>query len=278
MGEFNKKTRDNLLMKAYQKVGLDAAFSKAIVEGGNAHHIIDTWKADWRGDHGAEHPAIRAVLNGNATPNEAKSLLEAANSHADIVEAVASGQRSIKWAHVVLTSGFKGKSDAVSALLDGADPSIIAHILDIKLHDENAKIIRQSDYGIKSAEITNETKIPSSVKILDLTTTQLRRECQLAYLKKTGQPTDLRKRLKTYVSCLRQVVKGYTHGIFPTPIGGVPGTDTNKHAAKYLEMKTTSHGVYGFKKLILTQSFRYGIINEEEYVRLMKTSSEFNKK
>ena len=54
------------------------AFSEAIVAGGDAKHIIDTWKAKWRGDHGAEHPAIKAVLEGNATPAEAKSLLEAA--------------------------------------------------------------------------------------------------------------------------------------------------------------------------------------------------------
>ena len=51
------KKNNDVLLKAYQKVGLDVAFSEAIVAGGDAKHIIDTWKAKWRGDHGAEHPA-----------------------------------------------------------------------------------------------------------------------------------------------------------------------------------------------------------------------------
>ena len=46
------------------------------------------------GEHSAEHPAIKAVLVGNATPPEARSLLEAAEEHRDLVDAVAAGDRS----------------------------------------------------------------------------------------------------------------------------------------------------------------------------------------
>ena len=41
----------------------------------------------------------KAVLVGNATPPEAHSLLEAAEDHRDLVDAVAAGSRSMKWAH-----------------------------------------------------------------------------------------------------------------------------------------------------------------------------------
>ena len=58
----------------------------------------------------------------------------------------------MKWAHIVLSSGFEGNSDAVSALLDGADPSIIAHLLDIKISDGDAKKIGQKQYGKKDSE------------------------------------------------------------------------------------------------------------------------------
>ena len=57
-----KNDKKEALLLAYRKVGLDKAFAQAIVNGGNATHIVDTWKAEWRGSHGAEHPAIRAVL------------------------------------------------------------------------------------------------------------------------------------------------------------------------------------------------------------------------
>ena len=131
------------LMAAYQMVGLDEDFSRAIVDGGNAKHIVETWKAPWRGDNAAEHPAIRAVLTGNATPDEAKSLLEAAKNHRDLVDAVASGEKSMTWAHTVLSAGFNGHKEAVSALLSGADPEIIADLLDIPLSKDHSKIIRK---------------------------------------------------------------------------------------------------------------------------------------
>ena len=115
-----RKSEDKIaqLMSAYQLVGLDEDFSRAIVEGGNAKHIVETWKAPWRGENAAEHPAIRAVLTGNATPDEAKSLLEAAKNHRDLVDAVASGTKTMTWAHTVLTAGFNGQIEAVSALLN----------------------------------------------------------------------------------------------------------------------------------------------------------------
>ena len=89
--------------------------SPAIAEGGNAKHIVAT-KADWRGEHSAEHPAIKAVLVGNATPPEARSLLEA-EEHRDLVDAVAAGDRSMN-GHTVLSCGFNRK-EAVTALLEG---------------------------------------------------------------------------------------------------------------------------------------------------------------
>ena len=131
------------LMEAYQLVGLDEDFSRAIVEGGNAEHIVDTWKASWRNGHSAEHPATKAVLSGKATPDEAKSLIDAAKNHRDLVDAVANGEKNMTWAHAVLSSGFSGNKKAVTALLNGADPTIIARVLDIALSKDAIKIINR---------------------------------------------------------------------------------------------------------------------------------------
>lgn len=312
-----KKENDDVLMKAYQRVGLDAAFSKAIVAGGNAKDIIDTWKADWRGEHGAEHPAIKAVLEGNATPAEAKSLLQAAENHRDLVEAVASGARSMKWAHIVLSSGFEGNSDAVSALLDGADPAIIAHLLDIKLSAADAKKIGQKQFG------KDEEKV--AVDITKMSLAELKRECELARIRKTGTAEQLRSHLKTYKNELKDVVKGYTTGKYPEKKGrmltgystngrtqttswgtqywvtnprgrsswlnqaqfdsimdrrlepGKPSKVTNKIAASYLQMKSTNYSLQGFKTLILEQARRHGIINESEFQDALEGKSDFNK-
>lgn len=312
-----KKENDDVLMKAYQKVGLDAAFSKAIVAGGNAKDIIDTWKANWRGEHGAEHPAIKAVLEGNATPAEAKSLLQAAENHRDLVEAVASGARSMKWAHIVLSSGFEGNSDAVSALLDGADPAIIAHLLDIKLSAEDVKKIGQKQFGKDEENV--------AVDITKMSLAELKRECDLARIRKTGTAAQLRTQLKTYKNELKNVVKGYTTGEYPEKRGrmingyatngrtqrtqygtqywvtrpdgrslwlnqaqfdsitnkrlapGKPSKDTNKIAAKYLQMKSINYTLQNFKTLILEQALRHGIINQSEFQDALEGKSDFNK-
>ena len=44
-----KEQRIQELVEAYKLVGLDDNFARAIAEGGNAKHIVATWKADWRG-------------------------------------------------------------------------------------------------------------------------------------------------------------------------------------------------------------------------------------
>ena len=129
-----KEQRIQELVEAYKLVGLDENFARAIAEGGNAKHIVATWKADWRGEHSAEHPAIKAVLVGNATPPEARSLLEAAEDHRDLVDAVAAGSRSMKWAHTVLSCGFKGRKEAVTALLGGLTQPLSPMYLILSYH------------------------------------------------------------------------------------------------------------------------------------------------
>ena len=201
------------LMAAYQMVGLDEAFSKAIVDGGNATHIVETWKAKWRGDHDAKHPAIRAVLEGHATPEEARSLLEAADDHRDLVEAVAAGTKTMSWAHTVLNAGFKGKKEAVSALLDGADPVIIAHILDVNLSDSDAKAIgrsgsRQKKKSGKSQETINRAMINKMNK------TACVGELALAGVPYSGTTEELREKLERYRLFLEHIINGLRKGQF----------------------------------------------------------------
>ena len=200
------------LMAAYQMVGLDEDFSRAIIDGGNAKHIVETWKAPWRGNYAAEHPAIRAVLTGNATPDEAKSLLEAAKNHRDLVDAVASGEKSMTWAHTVLGAGFSGHKEAVSALLIGADPEIIADLLDIPLSKEHSKIIRKGGPRRSSSDSApNEIDLSSINKLTKHECVSILARFGLSH---TGSEALLRDRINRFRKILEQGVAGIQNNNF----------------------------------------------------------------
>ena len=308
-----KTSKKETLLLAYQKVGLDEAFAQAIVDGGNATHIVDTWKAEWRGSHGAEHPAIRAVLEGKATPAEARSLLGAAELHHDLVEAVASGQRSMKWAHVVLSTNFNGNADAVSALLDGADPTILSHLLDIPLTDAEAKNIGRKHHG------TREVK---PIKTRGMKKQALELECEIANLSTAGSEKTLRANLDLYKRRLKDVLKGFTEGSYPnvrptvtslstrnrrygysyrtehkvkisneemwvsqkrwqklssTLQSGHPSKSRNIIAMRYLGLKTEKMSDAFFRHYILTQAQRHGLLSGEEMEQITESSDNFQK-
>jgi hypothetical protein len=308
------KNKKESLMRAYQKVGLDEAFATAIVEGGDAKHIVDTWKASWRGSNGAEHPAIRAVLEGKATPDEAKSLLEAAELHRDLVEAVAGGHRTMKWAHVVLSTNFKGNPDAVSALLDGADPTILSHLLDIPLTDAEAKNIGRKHHGTREVKaITTKGMKKEALKL----------ECEIANLSTAGSEKALRANLDLYKRRLKDVLQGFTNGSYPDVqptleslqtrsrstgwhrssaqhkvkisneemwvsqkrwnqlrtklYPGHPDKSRNTYAMRYLGLKTESMSEAYFRHYVLTQAQRHGLLSAEEMEQIEESSNEFNK-
>ena len=311
-----KEQRIQELVEAYKLVGLDDNFARAIAEGGNAKHIVATWKADWRGEHSAEHPAIKAVLVGNATPPEARSLLEAAELHRDLVDAVATGSRSMKWVHTVLSCGFKGRKEAVTALLGGADPAIIADLLDIELSSADAKIIGRKNHGKKTETI-------QKINLEKMTKAELSVECVKANLARSGTLDELSNRLKHYQKGLKTVVDGLMKdkfsikGILPKGWRNegynsarqqynitVPGSygyrrsqwmnseQYNRHvtdldekvtkksipvAARYLGMKSTNYNIGTFKKLIMSQGVRYGVISQDDYDDHMDEDSNFNK-
>jgi hypothetical protein len=297
------KMDPEMLMQAYQKVGLDEAFSKAIVEGGNAKHIVETWKADWREDNGAEHPAIRAVLEGHATPEQARSLLEAADEHRDLVEAVAAGTKSVEWAHIVLSAGFKGKKEAVSALLDGADSTIIAHILDVELSDADAKAIGRGGHRKKRAS-GNGLGI-SSAKINKMEKSEIVRELVIAGVPYTGNRDFLMEKLIRYRSFLRVVIGGMRKGKYAWNLERVhySGNARNYEYHKRANRNSLKENFSGpanvtglrkagkqlhvkgaaklpptiLKKKILEQGLRYGFVTEDEFDDLLEGPSDFNK-
>ncbi len=134
--------RGDPLTDAYMALGLSREFAAAIASGQDADAIIKTWKADWRGDLTGNHPAIKAVLNGNATPEQAKSLIEAADEHPDLVQLVAHGTKTLQWVAAVL-DGFRGYHPAVKAIIGGADPGVAANFLDLKVTKGTLDIIRK---------------------------------------------------------------------------------------------------------------------------------------
>ena len=134
--------RADSLTDAYMALGLSREFAAAIASGQDADAIIRTWKADWRAGLTGKHPAIKAVLNGNATPEQAKSLIEAADEHPNLVLLVAEGKKTLPWVSAVL-EGFRGQSNAVAAIIGGADPGVAANFLDLKVAKGTLEIIRK---------------------------------------------------------------------------------------------------------------------------------------
>ena len=48
-------------------------------------------------------------------------------------------------------------------------------------------------------------------------------------------------------------------------------------AARYLGMKSTNYNIDTFKKLIMSQGVRYGVISQDDYDDHMDEDSNFNK-
>jgi len=300
-----------ILMQAYQKVGLDEAFSKAIVDGGNAKHIVETWKADWRGDNDSRHPAILAVLEGHATPEQARSLLEAADLHRDLVEAVAAGTKTVEWAHVVLNAGFKGQKEAVSALLDGADSSIIAHILDVKLSDADAKAIGRGGHRKRKSSVDNNGITVN--KINKMKKNEIVAELAFGGVPYTGNTEQVKNRLLRYRSFLKHIIDGMKSGKLVwkdqlqvhagrmdrsheytyidgynrrvvvekpkyvsykgiTDLKGLREAGKQLHIKGYSKMKTED-----LKAKIIDEGLRFGFVDDDEYDDLLEDDSGFNK-
>ena len=112
------------LVEAYETLGLSRDFASAIAKGGDSDAIIRTWKAEWREGLPESHPAVKAVLNGNASPEEAGKLVECSEDHPELIQLVADGKKTVRWVVAVLDA-FHGQHSAVSAVIGGADPSIV---------------------------------------------------------------------------------------------------------------------------------------------------------
>jgi hypothetical protein len=270
------------LLAAYQMVGLDEDFSRAIVEGGNAKHIVETWKAPWRDGNTAEHPAIRAVLTGNATPGEAKSLLEAAETHRDLVEAVASGSKTMTWAHTVLSAGFNGQKEAVSALLNGADPDIIADVLDIPLQKDHSKIIKKG--GPRRMSRPKET-------ILDAAAIRKypKHECVSILakwgVKHTGSEELLRDRLIRLRKLLEAIVPGVISNSFD--VNCLSPSDTtyytrhnryNIYNANFVEIKLLNSRSHYARRVKIKSALNKTTLNSAATALKIKTPSKQTKK
>lgn len=272
------------LLAAYQMVGLDEDFSRAIVEGGNAKHIVETWKAPWRDGNAAEHPAIRAVLTGNATPGEAKSLLEAAETHRDLVEAVASGSKTMTWAHTVLSAGFNGQKEAVSALLNGADPDIIADVLDIPLQKDHSKIIKKG--GPRRVSSQKET-ILDAVAIRKFP----KHECVSILakwgVKHTGSEELLRDRLIRLRNLLEAIVPGVISNSLDVNCLSLSDTTysarynwKNRHRTDFVEIKSLNgrHRSHYARRVKIRSPLNKTTLNSAATALKIKTPSKQTKK
>ena len=113
----------------------------------------------------------------------------------------------MKWAHTVLSCGFRVVKKLSHALLGGADPAIIADLLDIELSSADAKIIGKKNHG--KNRIDNKDKFEKN-----MTKAELKVECTKAKLPHGGTTNELTTRLEIYQSVLSKVVDGLIKGEF----------------------------------------------------------------
>ena len=145
----------------------------------------------------------KGCIGGKATPDEAKSLIDAAKNHRDLVDAVANGEKNMTWAHAVLSSGFSGNKKAVTALLNGADPTIIARVLDIALSKDAIKIINRG--GRSSNRKDSNEKKWTVAEINKMTKPQAVAHLSKYNISYTGNQALLINRVQRHRSLVTQI-------------------------------------------------------------------------
>jgi len=174
------------LVEAYETLGLSRDFASAIAKGGDSDAIIRTWKAEWREGLPESHPAVKAVLNGNASPEEAGKLVECSEDHPELIQLVADGKKTVRWVVAVLDA-FHGQHSAVSAVIGGADPSVAANFLGIEVEK---KILSEIKKGGAPIEPIKEkiSEIRSNIRKHKSNFKNFRTDAQKERLREFGLP------------------------------------------------------------------------------------------
>ncbi len=120
----------------YIDAGLSPIFANALVRNPKIEsEILNLWEAEWWKQYDVDDTLLQAILEGTITEDEGKWLNGIRSDHPALVELCIEKKVSPTWAKQLMESGFRGNEKAVSAVLLGGKPHLIARIQGIQSND-----------------------------------------------------------------------------------------------------------------------------------------------
>jgi len=115
-------------VQPYISAGLTFEFAKAIVNGTNSNDVLDLWDSKWRKQYQPNDALIQSVLRGRIDYKQAERLNIMRSNHETLVTICLNNPDLITWAISLCDAGFDEFPEAISDILKGADPQIIARV------------------------------------------------------------------------------------------------------------------------------------------------------
>lgn len=117
-------------------LGYPREFAKSIADtlerGYAIKNLISFYNSNWRKQYSLDDYLVRAVLQGDFTPEQGEYLNKVRSNHEKLVNCVALEPGLFEWAKTLLEAGFDKHPKAVLAALEGAEPVVLQSLYTLK--------------------------------------------------------------------------------------------------------------------------------------------------
>jgi hypothetical protein len=121
----------------YVDMGLGLPFAEAIAKDLKlADSVMDLWEAEWWKQYEVDDILIVAVLEGVILEEDGKWLNTIRSDHEDLVLACIAQHCPVDWARALMDCGLESHSQAVTSVLQGGEPGLVARIADISVNSD----------------------------------------------------------------------------------------------------------------------------------------------
>lgn len=134
-----KRKQNTVSAKAqpYVEMGLGEPFAEAIARDLSlADSVMDLWEADWWKQYEVDDILIVAVLGGVIQEEDGKWLNTIRSDHEDLVVSCIEKHCTVDWARALMECGLETHSQAVTSILQGGEPELVARIGKIQVNKD----------------------------------------------------------------------------------------------------------------------------------------------
>jgi predicted RNA-binding Zn-ribbon protein involved in translation (DUF1610 family) len=134
-----KRKQNTVSAKAqpYIEMGLGGPFAEAIARDLSlADSVMDLWEADWWKQYEVDDILIVAVLEGVIQEEDGKWLNTIRSDHEDLVVSCIEKHCTVDWARALMECGLETHSQAVTSILQGGEPELVARIAKIQINKD----------------------------------------------------------------------------------------------------------------------------------------------